>query len=327
MHRRATVLTGGAVVLGGLFLWNASWLAPIPVGRPLLEAHRGVHQTFDRTDLREDDCTATRMRPPTNPYLENTLASMAASFALGADEVELDVHPTTDGEFAVFHDWAVDCRTNGKGVTRQLSMTYLRTLDLGYGYTADGGRTYPFRGRFVGQMKTLHEVLAAFPDKRFLINIKSNDPGEADLLVAYLKTKREPIEERLHLVASDVVLDRAAILAPRARLLSVKRAKSCSLGYLALGWTGYVPASCRRGTIGVPINLRWAYWGWPNRFLQRMRDAGVEVMVAGPVGSASGDPGISDPAQLDAVPDRFNGTILTDDVEKVGPAVLRRWPR
>ena len=43
---------------------------------------------------------------------------MEAAFGAGADIVEFDVHPTTDGAFVVFHDWTVDCRTNGNGVTR-----------------------------------------------------------------------------------------------------------------------------------------------------------------------------------------------------------------
>ncbi len=59
------------------------------------------------------------MLPPTHGYLENTIASMQASFEAGADIVELDVHPTTDGRFAVFHDWTLDCRTDGHGVTRE----------------------------------------------------------------------------------------------------------------------------------------------------------------------------------------------------------------
>ncbi len=267
------------------------------------------------------------MRPPTNAFIENTIASMRASFQLGADQIELDVHPTTDGEFAVFHDWSVECRTNGKGVTRELRMTYLRTLDLGYGYTADNGRTYPFRGKFVGQMRTLHEVLVTFPDKRFLINIKSNDPAEADQLVGYLKAEGNDTDGRLSIVASDRVLDRIGAIAPKLKVLSVDRAKACSLRYIVVGWSGYVPESCRHGTIGVPVNLRWAFAGWPNRFLQRMRDADVEVLIAGPLGSDSGDPGITDPVQLDAIPDRYGGSIMTDDIEKVGPAALRRWPR
>ena len=52
-------------------------------------------------------------------FLENTLPSMRAAFEAGADIVEFDIHPTTDGHFAVFHDWTVDCRTEGRGVTRE----------------------------------------------------------------------------------------------------------------------------------------------------------------------------------------------------------------
>ncbi len=72
---------------------------------------------------------------------------MHAAFDAGADIVEFDVHPTTDGHFAVFHDWTLDCRTDGKGVTREHTLAELKKLDAGYGYTADGGKTYPLRGK------------------------------------------------------------------------------------------------------------------------------------------------------------------------------------
>ena len=38
---------------------------------------------------------------------------------------------------------------------REASMSYLRTLDIGYGHTADGGKTFPFRGKGVGLMPSL----------------------------------------------------------------------------------------------------------------------------------------------------------------------------
>jgi len=125
-----------------------------------LVAHRGLAQTYHREDLDNETCTATRIYPPQHPYLENTIASMQAAFDAGADIVEFDVHPTTDGAFAVFHDWTVDCRTQGKGVTRTHTLAELKALDIGYGYTADGGKTFPFRGRGVGLMPSLDEVLA-----------------------------------------------------------------------------------------------------------------------------------------------------------------------
>ena len=111
--RRWIALTFVGAVAGGIYLANASWLADAPDGVPGVLAHRGVHQTFSREGLTRDTCTATRIDPPTNPFLENTIPSMRASFAAGASAIEVDVHPTTDGEFAVFHDWTLDCRTNG----------------------------------------------------------------------------------------------------------------------------------------------------------------------------------------------------------------------
>ncbi|MGO7741194.1 hypothetical protein ACC733_38450, partial [Rhizobium johnstonii] len=59
------------------------------------------------------------------------------------------------------------------GVTREHSMADMRKLDIGYGYNADGGKTFTFRGRGIGMMPTIAEVLSSFPDRRFLINVKS----------------------------------------------------------------------------------------------------------------------------------------------------------
>ena len=115
-----------------------------------LVAHRGVHQNFDLTGVTSDSCTANRIRLPIAAEIENTLASMRAAFDLGADVVELDVHPTTDGQFAVFHDWTLDCRTDGHGETRSHDMAYLKTLDVGYGYTADGVRAFRCAARRSG---------------------------------------------------------------------------------------------------------------------------------------------------------------------------------
>lgn len=133
----------------GAFALNTNLLGEPLTGKPQLLAHRGLAQTFHRDGLTNETCTATRIHEPEHAYLENTLASMRAAFDAGADIVEFDVHPTTDGHFAVFHDWTLDCRTNGKGVTREHTLAELKALDIGFGYTADGGKTYPFRGQGV----------------------------------------------------------------------------------------------------------------------------------------------------------------------------------
>jgi len=187
-----------AVLAAAIYLSNSNLLARHHDGQAVLLAHRGMAQRFDERDLKNDTCTAARMLPPTHEYLENTIDSMRAGFAAGADIVELDIHPTTDGEFAVFHDWTLDCRTDGHGITREHSMAYLKKLDIGYGYTADGGKSFPFRGKGVGLMPTLTEVLAAFPEQRLLINVKSRDPSEGEKLAALLN--KLPAERRAQIM-------------------------------------------------------------------------------------------------------------------------------
>ena len=178
------ILIGLVLFAGAVYVWNASWRVAPPEGEVQLIAHRGVHQTFAREGLTNETCTAERIFPPAHGFIENTLPAMRAAFEAGADIVELDVHPTTDGHLAVLHDWTVDCRTDGSGVTRERDLAYLKALDVGYGYTADGGETFPLRGTGVGLMPELEEVFAAFPDGRFLVNYKSNEPREADMVAA-----------------------------------------------------------------------------------------------------------------------------------------------
>ena len=114
-----------AVALLVLTFVNASWLAPTPRGRVQLIAHRGVYQAFDHRGVTADTCTARRIEPPYHPFLENTLGSLERAKSLGAAMVELDVAPTKDGHLVVFHDWTLDCRTNGHGEVRRSSADLL----------------------------------------------------------------------------------------------------------------------------------------------------------------------------------------------------------
>ena len=315
------VAWGGAVVLGLGYLANASWLAPPAQGTTATLAHRGIHQTFPHDGITRDTCTARIIDPPTNPYLENTLASMRAGFAAGADALELDIHPTTDGDFAVFHDWTLECRTNGKGVTREQTMAYLKTLDVGYGYTADKGKTFPFRGKGIGLMPSLADVFAAFPNRQFLINIKSNAPTEADRLIAYLKARGLPTDDRLWIFADGKPRARLAAIAPRARVMSRKGVKDCSVQYVAYGWTGVVPPACRGQFIGIPTNYARWFWGWPNRLAARMARSNTLILIVAPTDAPDKDIGISRRADLAVIPARFPAYVVTNNIEVIGPLV------
>ncbi|MET0210103.1 MAG: glycerophosphodiester phosphodiesterase family protein, partial [Burkholderiaceae bacterium] len=272
-------------------------------------------------------CTATRIRPPVHALLENTLDSMAAAFELGADVVEFDIHPTSDGEFVVFHDWTVDCRTNGKGVTREQTLAYLRSLDIGYGYTHDGGKTFPVRGQ-AKPMPTWAEVMAAFPGKRFLVNVKSNSRAEGNLIVAYLE--RHGIDRsRLMFYGAENPMSVLREKLPKARTASKPRLRSCFLRYVALGWTGVTPDACRDSLILVPVNYQGALWGWPGEFVARMAAVNSEVFVIGPYvdkTEAAGSTAIDSAADLALLAPGYAGGVMTDRIDVIGPLLARKPP-
>ena len=299
-------------------LWS-SYRAPT-----VLLAHRGMAQTYSREELENDTCTADRIYAPTHPYLENTIASMRAAFDAGADVVEFDIHSTTDGHFAVFHDWTLECRTQGKGVTHEHSLTDLKKLDIGYGYTADGGKTFPFRGRGLGLMPSLDEVLAAFPDKRFLINVKSNFTSDGDRLAERL-LKLPPAQLALLMsYGGERPMKRLRERIPAIRTTSKPVLTGCVTKYLALGWSGHVPEICRNTIVLVPADNAWLFWGWPNRFFERMKGAGAEVFVRGPYAGGESWGGLNTDEDFAQLPQDFSGGIWTDRIDRIAPKLGRQ---
>ncbi|NRA30092.1 MAG: glycerophosphodiester phosphodiesterase, partial [Parvularculaceae bacterium] len=101
-------------------------------------------------------------------------------------------------------------------------------------------------------------------------------------------------------------------------------AKACIKGYIAWGWLGHLPQACRGG-VGVPLNLRRAYWGWPNRLQARfpMTDGGV-LLVGHVGGKGSASYNIDNLEELDQIPEDFAGWIATDKIEVIGPALAER---
>jgi len=317
---RVALLLAVAILL--LTFVNASWIADKPVGGVKLIAHRGVAQQFSREGVERDTCTATRIEPPVHDYLENTARSMQAAALIGADMVEVDIAPTADGRIAAFHDWTVDCRTEGKGETRAKTLAELQALDPGYGYTADGGKSFPLRGKRKDRIPGLEDALHALPNTPILFNFKGSDPKEADQLAAALEAAdRDVAERRDAFYGAPGPVERIKQLYPKAWAWSMEGAKSCTKEYLAYGWSSIVPESCRNGTIMVPLNTQWAFWGWPNRLIQRMDSVGARVIVIGPYREGEEGTGLTLPEQLGEIPSTFKGYVWVEDIWNVGPAL------
>lgn len=313
---RAAVACALTIVGGALYFTNASWLARPSVGTPTWLAHRGQHQLFSRAGLANDTCTAAQSLPQTHPYLENTLASMRAAFDAGASVVELDVHATSDGQLVVFHDERLECRTNGSGAVRERPLDYLRSLDVGYGYTSDGGKTFPLRGSGIGELRSLREVLATFPDKRFLIHIKMNDLSVAERLAALLAEHSPEQQARWMVYGSEGPVEHVLEHLPALRGLTGSSVKACMLRYILLGWSGYTPKACQHTLVLLPVNWTRIVWGFPHRFVARLAEHDTEVFLVGANSGRDWLSGIdSNDAMQAACADHYSGGIWTDRIE------------
>ena len=123
---------------------------PYLAGAPLVIAHRG----------------GSALAP------ENTLlAFRQAAEWWHSDILELDVHPTRDGEVVVIHDATLDRTTDARGAVAKLSLAQVQRADAGHSFTPDGGRSYPYRGTGV-TVPTLEELLRALPGMRVNVEIK-----------------------------------------------------------------------------------------------------------------------------------------------------------
>ncbi|MEU8664764.1 glycerophosphodiester phosphodiesterase family protein, partial [Actinoplanes philippinensis] len=284
-------------------------------GRPSLLAHRGIAQTFPLDGVQNDTCTAARIDPPGHTYVENTIVSMRAAFDAGADMVEFDVQLTADGQLAVFHDPTLECRTDGTGRVADHTLAELRRLDLGYGYTADNGATYPLRGTAVGLLPTAQEVVAAFPCRELLIDLKDDDPADGTALAGYLATLPAERLTTISVYGGDASVQAVRSRLPQMRVTSRAIMKDCLIDYLATGWTSRVPDSCRRTELHLPGRYGQYLWGWPNLFVDRMRDAGTRVILVS--GEGDWSEGFDQLEDLDAVPSGWSGWLWTNRTDVI----------
>ena len=307
-----------AVAAVTLSIFNASWTASRPPGGLLVIAHRGVAQPFDRATA--GPCPARNIAGTDHNMIENTIFSMQSAVAFGAHGLALDVRASADGQAMIFRDADLSCRTNGTGKVADRPLSYLRGLDIGYGYSPDGGRTFPLRGRGVGGMPTAEEVLQGFQRETLIFTLY--EPRDADALVAAFGRAGVAIGPRFGFAGSPAALARLRQLTREGWTIDPAASDACLSGYRAWGWLGIVPGNCRDTTIIVPRRGEWTFWGWPYRFFNRLTGAGARLFIEGDAGPGE-LVGLERPEQLGEVPHDYHGLLLIEDMYQVGRALRR----
>lgn len=321
-RRSYVVLAIVVVLLAGLSLLNASWIAPAPKGKPRMVADRGLYHQYDRAAVKPGDCTATHIAPVESYVLENSGAAIYNAYQAKAAVVALDIAGTRDGQQVVWHDATLDCRSNGKGRPEERTFAELKALDIGHGYTPDNGATWPLRGKGIGMIATATEAMQTAGTRALIWRFRSDDPAEADRLAAALKAAgRDVLDTGDGFTGPARPVARIRQLIPKAWAWTRQEAEACTGDYRLYGWTGILPASCRNGTMLVPLSGQFTLWGWPNRLIDRMAGANARIIVHGP-GEEDGVPrGLTQPEQLGEIPGSFNGYIWVEDIGVVGPAL------
>ena len=213
----------------------------------------------------------------------------------------------------------LDCRTNGTRRGRASTRSPIcKTLDVGYGYTADGGRTFPFRGRASAACRPSRRCCARCRPRASSSIFKSKDPRDADALVAAFAPRRRGDRRQIWLRRRP---GRAARLRQLTRGAWIDRpaasAKACLTDYRKTGWIGIVPASCRNTTVIVPLQLSLDALGLALS-LPRPDGEATAASSSGARTRTATSSALDRPEQYDQVPHDFHGWLLVDDFYNVG---------
>lgn len=320
MKKSKYVLIAAALVIVTLSLINASWLAGRPEGRLTLIAHRGSGQPIPAGA--PGDCDARHVAPGDHGnMIENSAGAMNKAISDGANGLMLDVQATGDGQAVIFRDRRLDCRTNGTGAVADRDLAYLRTLDIGYGYSQDGGRTFPQRGLGIGAMPIVEDVLALRRNPALVFDLA--DVRAAEAVVAAFRRAGVAIGPRHGFAGPPAARARLRQLTQGGFVLDRDASEACLAPYRRLGWLGIVSGDCSGTTLILSRDGGWTLWGWPYRFFARMSGAGARFFIPGD--GAEGDRwvGLTEPGQLGEVPHDYTGMLLVEDMDNVGRALVR----
>jgi glycerophosphoryl diester phosphodiesterase len=320
MKKSKYFLIAVALVIVTLSLINASWLAGRPEGRLTLIAHRGSGQPI-AADA-PADCNAGQVKPGDHGNLiENSAGAITKAIGDGAGGLMLDVQASLDGEAMIFRDRNLECRTNGTGAVARRDLAYLRTLDIGYNYTSDGGRTFPQRGLGIGAMPTVYDVLRSYRTTTLIFDLA--DARAADATVAAFRRAGVEIGPRHGFAGPPEARARLRQLTQAGFVLDRGASEACLAPYRKLGWLGIVSGHCNGTMLILPREGGWTLWGWPYRFMARMSGAGARFFIPGDGPEDGPWIGLTEPEQLGEVPHDYTGMLLVEDMDNVGRALVR----
>lgn len=189
---------------------------------------------------------------------ENTLLAFLKALSIGVDYLETDVQVSRDGAAVIAHDADLS-RLVGRPVRiDQLTLAELRSIDLGDGQT----------------FSTLKEVLEAFPDARFNIDIKA----EGAVTPAVEAIRAAGATSRVLIASFDGRRRRAAVtLLPGVATSASSRSSLWAVIAGRLGLSGLAGFVLRDAdAVQLPATVK-GFHVLSSRLVRTLHRAGVEV--------------------------------------------------
>lgn len=165
---------------------------------------------------------------------------------------------------------------------------------------------------------TAETALAQFPRYHFILKV-----SDAEKALAIFEKLKRPIDDRYGFLGDAAAITTIRAKAPDAWAWTIAEGRTCFADYVTRGWLGLVPASCKGGTILVPLDQKWKVAGWPKRFQARMKAAGTRVILTAPGAPADAIPGLTQLEQIPEVPRAYTGMLWLEDAALIGPSIRR----
>ena len=165
---------------------------------------------------------------------------------------------------------------------------------------------------------TAEMSLAQFPRYHFILKV-----SDAEKALAIFGRLKRPIDERYGFLGDAAAIATIRAKAPHSWAWTIAEGRSCFADYVTRGWLGLVPASCKGGTILVPLDQKWKVAGWPKRFQARMKTSGTRVILTAPGIPADSIPGLTQLEQIPQVPRAYTGMLWLEDAALIGASIRR----
>ena len=99
------------------------------------------------------------------------------------------------------------------------------------------------------------------------------------------------------------------------KLLSKNRMLNDLIQYELLGFTGYIPEEMKNAELRIPLKYAKFLWGWPNKFMERMKAVNTRVELI--AGGSNLSEGFDHIHSIKDIPEGFDGYIWTNKINEL----------